>query len=216
MALLTLADLHQIHQNQTSLSKLCTHESEYVISSTDLANFQLLMRQLFLGLPVQPLLDVYPLMAQWVAEVQELAPELFKGSKKLWVDAPIVAPLATGDTSIFIQAHITYGLRQGVPRLYEWAMRPAKMTWQDAVKLWAVAMHYAIPPEKLFLIVLVLHPSRSTQKLRLQWDQMQQDQTQQWLIQLLTQPTALPETEIHRNTDNSLLLNLDAIPEVPL
>lgn len=216
MALLTLADLHQIHQNQTPLSKLCTHESEYVISSTDLANFQLLMRQLFLGLPVQSLLDAYPLMAQWVAEVQELAPELFKGSKKLWVDAPIITPLTTGDTSIFIQAHINYGLRQGVPRLYEWAIRPAKMTWQDAVKLWAVAMHYAIPPEKLSLIVLALHPSLPVQKLRLQWDQMQQDQTQQWLIQLLTQPTALPEPEIYRNTDNSLLLNLDAIPEVPL
>ena len=215
MALLTLADLHRIHQNQTPLSSSCTHESEYVISSTDLANFQLLMKQLFLGLPVQPLLDVYPLMAQWVAEVQELAPELFKRSRKLWVDAPIITPLTTGDTSIFIQVHINYGFRQGVPRLYEWAMRPAKMTWQDAVKLWAVAMHYAIPPEKLSLIVLVLHPSRSAQKLRLQWDREQQDQTQQWLIQLVTQPTDLQTPQIH-NADYSLLLNLDTIPEVPL
>lgn len=216
MALLTLADLHRIHQNQTPLSSSCTHESEYVISSTDLANFQLLMRQLFLGLPVQSLLDAYPLMAQWVAEVQELAPELFKRSRKLWVDAPIITPLTTGDTSIFIQVHINYGFRQGVPRLYEWAMRPAKMTWQDAVKLWAVAMHYAIPSEKLSLIVLVLHPSRSAQKLRLKWDREQQDQTQQWLIQLLTQPTDLQTPQIHNNTDYSLLLNLDTIPEVPL
>ncbi|NJO66097.1 MAG: hypothetical protein HC832_00235 [Leptolyngbyaceae cyanobacterium RM1_405_57] len=216
MALLTLVDLHQIHQNQTPLSSSYTHKSEYVISSTDLANFQLLMKQLFLGLPVQSLLDAYPLMAQWVAEVQELAPELFKGSKKLWVDAPIITPLTTGDTSIFIQAYINYGLRQGVPRLYEWAMRPAKMTWQDAVKLWAVAMYYAIPPEKLSLIVLVLHPFRATQKVRLQWDETQQNQTQQWLIQLLTQPTDLQAPQIQNNTDYSLLLNLDTIPEVPL
>ena len=216
MALLTLADLYQIHQKQTPLSRSCTHESEYVISSTDLANFHLLIKQLFLGLPVQSLLNAYPSMAQWVAEVQELAPDLFRGGRKLWVDAPIITPLKTGDTSIFIQAHINYGLRQGVPRLYEWAMRPAKMTWQDAVKLWAVAVHYAILPEKLSLIVLVLHPSRSAQKLRLQWDREQQDQTQQWLIQLLTQPTDLQAPQIHNNTDYSLLLNLDTIPEVPL
>jgi hypothetical protein len=216
MTLLTLADLHRIHQNQTPLSGACTHESEYVISSADLANFQLLMKQLFLGLPVQSLLDAYPLMAQWVAEVQELAPELFKRSKKLGVDAPIITPLTTGDTPVFIQVHVNYGFRQGVPRLYEWATRPAKLTWQDAVKLWAVAMHYAIPPEKLSLIVLALHPSRSAQKLRLRWDREQQDQTQQGLIQLLTQPTGLQTPQIHSNTDYSLLLNLDTLPEVPL
>jgi hypothetical protein len=174
------------------------------------------MKQLFLGLPMQSLLNAYPLMAQWVAEVQELAPELFKRSKKLWIDVPILAPLATGDTPVFIQVHVNYGFRQEVPRLYEWATRPAKMTWQDAVKLWAVATHYAIPPEKLFLIILVLHPSQSAQKLRLQWDREQQDQTQQWLIQLLMQPTDLQAPQIHSNTDYSLLLNLDTIPEVPL
>jgi hypothetical protein len=216
MTLLTLADLHQIHQNQTPLSRSCTHESEYVISSTDLANFQLLMKQLFLGLPVQSLLDAYPLMAQWVAEVQELAPELFKGSKKLWVDAPIITPLTTGDTSIFIQAHINYGLRQGIPRLYEWTMRPTEITWQDAVKLWMVSVHYTIPPKQLSLIVLALHPSCAAQKVRLQWDEIQQNQTQQWLIQLLTQPTAPQAPQVQDNTEYSVLLNLDTIPEVPL
>ena len=35
-------------------------------------------------------------------------------------------------------------------------------------------------------------------------------------MQLLTQPTNLPVPEIHTNTDYSLLLNLDAIPEVSL
>jgi hypothetical protein len=180
------------------------------------ANFQLLMKQLFLGLPVQPLLDTHPMIAQWVAEVQELVPELFEGRKKLWIDAPMIAPLTMGDTSIFIQAHVNYGLRRGIPRLYEWAVRPAKITWQDAVKLWLMTIHYAIPPEKLFLIVLALHPSRAAQKVRLQWDQTQQNQTQQWLIQLLTQPTALQAPQIHNNNDYSLLLNLDTIPEVPL
>jgi hypothetical protein len=213
MALFTLADLHQAHQRQQPLLGLRTHESEFAF---DPANFQLLMRQLFLELPVQPLLNNYPLITRWVAEIQELVPELFQGRKKLWIDVPMIAPLTTGNTPIFIQVQVNYGLRRGVPRLYEWAIRSAKPTWQDAVKLWAMVVHYTIPPEKLSLIVLALHPSLPTQKLRLQWDQMQQDQTQQWLIQLLTQPTALPEPEIHRNTDNSLLLNLDAIPEVPL
>lgn len=216
MALLTLADLHQIHQNPTPLSSSCTHESECVISPTDLANFQLLMKQLFLGLPVQSLLDNHSLMARWVAEVQELVPELFQNRKKLWIDAPMIAPLTTGDTPIFIQVQVNYGLRRRIPRLYEWAIRSVKPTWQDAVKLWVMAVHYAIPPEKLSLIVLALHPSLPAQKLRLQWDQEQQEQTQQWLIQLLTQPTNLPVPEIHTNTDYSLLLNLDAIPEVSL
>lgn len=216
MTLLTLADLHQIHQNQTPLSRSCTHESEYVISSADLANFQLLMKQLFLGLPVQSLLDAHPLMAQWLPEVQELAPELFQVRKKLWIDVPIIAPLDTGAALTFIQVQASYGLRHGIPRLYEWAVRPAKMTWQDAVKLWGVTRQYAIPPEKLSLIVLALHPSRSAQKFRLQWDQKQQEQTQQWLIQLLTQPADLRASEMDKNDDCSVWLNLEAIPEVPI
>ncbi|NJL37349.1 MAG: hypothetical protein HC840_22525 [Leptolyngbyaceae cyanobacterium RM2_2_4] len=216
MALFTLADLHQVHQRQQPLLGLRTHESEFAFDRADPANFQLLMKQLFLGLPVQPLLNAHPLMARWVAEVQELAPELFQGRKKLWLDVPMVAPLRTGDAPIFIQVQVNYGLRRGMPRLYEWAIRSAKPTWQDAVKLWAIAVHYAIPPEKLSLIVLVLHPSLPAQKLRLQWDQEQQEQTQQWLMQLLTQPTKLPVPEIHTNTDYSVLLNLDAIPEVSL
>lgn len=216
MTLLTLADLHQLYQNQQPFLELRTHESEYAINSADPANFQLLMRQLFLKLPVQPLLDAHPLMAQWVAEVQELVPELFERRKKLWIDAPMIAPLTTEGTSIFIQVQVNYGLRRGIPRLYEWAIRSAKPTWQDAVKLWAMSVHYAIPPEKLSLIGLALHPVLPAQKLRLQWDQTQQDQTQQWLMQLLTQPTKLPVPEIRTNTDYSLLLNLEAIPEMPL
>lgn len=216
MALFTLADLHQVHQRQQPLLGLRTHESEFALDRADPANFQLLMKQLFLGLPVQPLLDTHPLMARWVTEAQELVPELFQGRKKLWIDAPMIAPLTTGDTPIFIQVQVNYGLRRGMPRLYEWAIRSAKPTWQDAVKLWVMSVHYTIPPEKLSLVGLALHPSLPAQKLRLQWDQTQQDQTQQWLMQLLTQPTKLPMPEIHTNTDYSLLLNLDAIPEVPL
>ena len=216
MALFTLADLHQVHQCQQPLLGLRTYESEFAFGPADPANFQLLMKQLFLGLPVQPLLNAHPLIARWVAEVQELVPELFQGRKKLWIDAPMIAPLTTGDTPIFIQVQVNYGLRRGIPRLYEWAIRSAKPTWQDAVKLWAMSVHYAIPPEKLSLTGLVLHPVLPAQKLRLQWDQTQQDQTQQWLIQLLTQTINLPVPEVHTNTDYSVLLNLDAIPEVPL
>jgi hypothetical protein len=216
MALFTLADLHQVHQRQQPLLGLRTHESEFAFGSADPANFQLLMKQLFLGLPVQPLLNAHPLTARWVAEIQELVPEIFQGSKKLWIDVPMIAPLTTGDTPILIQVQVNYGLRRGMPRLYEWAIRSAKPTWQDAVKLWAMSVHYTIPPEKLSLIILALHPVLPAQKLRLQWNQTQQDQTQQWLIQLLTQPINLPVPEIHTNTDYSVLLNLDAIPEVPL
>jgi hypothetical protein len=216
MALFTLADLHRVHQRQQPLLGLRTHESEFAFDPADPANFQLLMKQLFLGLPVQPLLDTHPLIARWVGEVQELVPELFQGRKRLWIDVPMLAPLRTEDTPIFIQAHVNYGLRQEIPRLYEWGMRPAKIIWQDAVKLWVVAMYYAIPPEKLSLIVLALHPSRSTQKLRLQWNQEQQEQTQQWLVQLLTQPATPPGRDVHKGDKTSLLLNLDAIPEVPM
>ena len=76
MALFTLADLHQVHQCQQPLLGLRTYESEFAFGPADPANFQLLMKQLFLGLPVQPLLNAHPLIARWVAEVQELVPEL--------------------------------------------------------------------------------------------------------------------------------------------
>lgn len=216
MTLLTLTDLHQFYQEQQSLLEGDTYRAKYQFNSADPVNFQLLMKQLFLGLPVQPFLETHPKIAQWVSEVKDLLPQLFERKKKFWIDVPILAPLGIENTSFSLQAHVNYGLKQGIPRLYEWAVRPAQLTWQDTVKLWLITTYYAVAPEKLSLVVIALHPTLPAQKLRFRWDQTQHNQTQQWLMQLLIQPISSPSPEIYESTDDSLLLNWDAIPEVPL
>jgi hypothetical protein len=213
MALFTLADLHQVHQHQQPLLGLRTHESEFAF---DAANFQLVMKQLFLGLPVQPLLDAHPQMAAWVEEIKDLAPELFQLKKKLAIDRPVIAPLVLGDDPIFIQVHVNLGFRRGVPRLYEWAVRQPELTWQDRIKLWATTIHYAFPPESVQLVVLALNATKPAQKRKLRWNSILHQQTERSLIQLLTQPPEQTANFPFSQSTGFDLIDLEAIPEIPI
>jgi hypothetical protein len=95
MSIINLADIQLINKRQQPLlfttQKYHPNRSEY--DSVIATNFHLVMRQQFLELTVEPLLNNHPQIAQWVSQVQEIAPELFPVRKKLLVDNPVIAPV---------------------------------------------------------------------------------------------------------------------------
>ncbi len=47
-----------------------------------------------------------------------------------------------------------------------------------------------VPPEKLQLTILALHPKQAAKKHEIHWNQQRHEKTQQWLVSVLTeQPT---------------------------
>ncbi|MFN6456133.1 MAG: hypothetical protein RM022_028605 [Nostoc sp. EfeVER01] len=218
MPVINLADIQQITktQQQVLFPSQKYHPNRSAFDSIVADNFSLVMRQLFLGLTVEPLLNAYPQIAQWVYQIQELAPEIFKSRKKLLVDNPVIAPLAINDDKHFIQVLTNIAFKQGIPRLYEWAIRHPYLSWQDRVKLWTTARQYSVTPNQIQLVVLALHPDKAAQRLDVRWNKKDQMQTEKWLIKLLTQS---PDNKSQSNIvipELSSMVNLEAIPEVKI
>ncbi|MEG4246255.1 hypothetical protein QUA51_26580 [Microcoleus sp. Pol10_D6] len=194
MYLLTLSNLNQtVQPNQLQKPSLVPNYLQQ--------HLQLLVKQILMGLPVEPILNNYPQLQQWVNELKELSPTLFLPQRKLFVDIPIQAKLhlkKQGETVKnsspspsfkVIQVPASVGFVKGRPKLFEWAIRHPVMTWEDRVKLWVAAQFFKIEPEKLQLIVLALHPTQPAQKVKFVWDTKQHRQTKNWL-----------QTQIHSQT----------------
>ena len=209
MSLITIPQLNQI----IAKNRLLPVVKDDNATKQDEANFQLVMKQMFLGLPVEPLLMVHPHMGRWMRQMKKLAPELFQPKMKLLIDTQIVAPLAE---NAFIQVHTNLGFRRGIPRLYEWAVRRPKLIWQDRIKLWAACEQYSVSPQLVQLIILALHPSKPVCRVKIGWNQEQHAQTQLWLSQIVNQ--SLEETPVRPQVEQSItpMLDLETIPEVTI
>lgn len=184
MYLLTLSNLNQtVQPNQLQKPSLVPNYLQQ--------HLQLLVKQILMGLPVEPILNSNPQLQQWVNELKELAPTLFLPQRKLFIDIPIQAKLhlrKQGETVKHsspsfkvIQVPANVGFVKGRPKLFEWAIRHPVMTWEDRVKLWVATQFFKIEPEKLQLIVLALHPNQPAQKVKFVWDTKQHRQTRNWL-----------------------------------
>ncbi|MEG4301796.1 hypothetical protein [Microcoleus sp. D3_18a_C4] len=192
MYLLTLSNLNQtVQPNQLQKPSLVPNYLQQ--------HLQLLVKQILMGLPVEPILNNYPQLQQWVNELKELSPTLFLPQRKLFVDITLQAKLhlrKQGETVKHpspsfkvIQVPANVGFVKERPKLFEWAIRHPVMTWEDRVKLWVAAQFFKIEPEKLQLIVLALHPTQPAQKVKFVWDTKQHRQTRNWL-----------QTQIHSQT----------------
>lgn len=184
MYLLTLSNLNQtVQPNQLQKPSLVPHYLQQ--------HLQLLVKQILMGLPVEPILNNYPQLQQWVNELKKLSPTLFLPQRKLFVDIPIQAKLHlkkqgeivkhSSPSFKVIQVPANVGFVKGRPKLFEWAIRHPVMTWEDRVKLWVAAQFFKIEPENLQLIVLALHPNQPAQKVKFVWDTKQHRQTRNWL-----------------------------------
>jgi hypothetical protein len=217
MPLINLFDIQQIHR--TRQQPLFPHQkynqNHSTFDSIIANNFHMVMKQLFLQLPVEPLLYAHPEIAQWIAQLQELAPEIFPTYKKLLVDTLIVAPMTTDSDSNFIEVFTNIGFKQGVPKIYEWGIRHPRLSWQDRVKLWAATVKYSISPNKIHLVILALDLVKPPQRLNIRWNKKLHQQTEKWLIKLLTKPH---EDNLESNLINntSSMINLNAVAEVQI
>ncbi|MBD2666925.1 hypothetical protein B6N60_04927 [Richelia sinica FACHB-800] len=218
MPIINLADIQQITKNQQQLlfPHQKHHQNHSASNSIIADNFQLVMKQLFLQLPIQPFLNDHPQIAQLVNQVQELAPELFHPRKKLLVDNAIIAPLTVNNENYFIQSITNIAFKRGIPRIYEWAVRYPKVSWQDRIKLWNTTIQYAVIPNQMQLVILALDPVKPAQRLNICWHKKYHRQTEKWLIKLLNQPQENDAQSNKINQDISSLVNLNDISEVSI
>ncbi len=214
MKLLTLSDFQPIRSNK-STSSLVPNQIQQ--------QFQLLVKQMLMGLPVEPILDNYPQFQQWIISLKELAPSLFVSQKKLFVDLAIMARiewnLDANNTSYpssfpLIEVQTNVGIIKGRKRLFEWGIRHPSLSYSDRIKLWVATEHFQVSPEEMQLIVLALHPTKTAQKVVFNWDSKQHKLTRNWLVKRIN-PSIATNT---KNTDATLALvkSLDQIEEIPL
>jgi hypothetical protein len=229
MHLLTLSALHEIVNSNS------TTNTSPLVPAYIQEQLQLAVKQMLMGLPVEPILDNNPLIQQWVNELKELSPSLFVPHKKLLPDIPLTAKVDLNSSLltnlnqkyypqhqfkiIEVRAHI--GIVKGKPRLFEWAIRHPILSWQDRVKLWVAAEYFKIQPQELQLIVLALHPTRAAQKVSFSWDRRQHRQIKNWLlntIKLETEQTFVNSEHFLASQAEEIAtaINLDELDEVSL
>ncbi|MEG3934901.1 hypothetical protein QT990_27240 [Microcoleus sp. T3_B1] len=194
---------------------------------------QLLVKQILMGLPVEPILNSHPQFQQWVFQLKELSPSLFLPQRKLFVDIPLQTKLdrrkrgVTEENSSpsppfkVIQVRTNVGLVKGTPKLFEWAIRHPVLTWQDRVKLWVAAEFFEIEPHKLQLIVLALHPTQPAKKVLFAWDSKQHRKTQNWLLTTIERETEQTVFKLNgyltpQPKEVATAINLDEINEVSI
>ncbi|MBD2771297.1 hypothetical protein [Iningainema tapete] len=154
----------------------------------DQKNLQLVIKQIFLELPVKPLLEAHPQINQWVEQVRAQVPEIFTLKKdKLLIDAHFSAALQLNEDNAVIEINTNVAFEKKSVKLIEWAIRQPRLNWYDKVKLWVTSEYLMIPPEQLQLTILALHSKQAAKKHEIYWNQKQHEETQQWLVSVLTE-----------------------------
>lgn len=148
-------------------------------------HLHLVIRQLQMQLPVEPLLKSDPLLANLVHVLLTTVPKLLHPSHPIRLHTPLAVPLDVGGTHIAIEAAINLGFHRGKPKLFEWGVRSPELNWRDHVKLWVATQYFQCPPELIHLTVIALHPEALPQVQRHTWSLELHNQTQSWLIDTL-------------------------------
>ncbi|MFB2922921.1 hypothetical protein [Aerosakkonema funiforme] len=233
MHLLTLSDLKPIGINKSS----------FLVSTYVQQQFQLTIKQTLIGLPVEPILDNYPQLNQWVCSLKKLLPSLFIPHKKLFVDFPLTAQLeckscrensTSSCCNQVIEVRTNVGIVRERPRLFEWGIRHPLLSYSDRIKLWVATEYFQINPNEMRLTVLALHPTEAAQKVVFNWDNKQHKRTRNWLIKRINEKISQPDqpsivlgktnTDMGNivtpvsDTDRAIALvkSIDEIDEVPL
>lgn len=181
-------------------------------------HLQLVIRQLHLNLPVEPLLQADPALHHLVCEVQASLPNALRPGRRLQLNHPIAALL---NDQTYVRVEVNVGFRQGQLKLFEWAIRQPHLTWSDRVKLWVTTKYFQLHPNDVTLIVVALHLDQLAQKMVYHWNAELHEQTERWLFSLLSEScqstvSISSTTEPYSNEITDVLKNLEAIEEVPI
>ena len=161
-------------------------------------HFQLAMKQTCMKLPTEPLLIAHPQIDRWIVEVGLLFPQVFEWEPpKLLVDRQLGAKLCIGNQDAFVQINTNVAfLGNRNANLIEWAIRHPSLNWPDKVKLWVTAECLSLPPEKLKLTILALHPTHPGKRHEISWDSHQHKETRNWLVSVMTKQATPTKTPI--------------------
>jgi hypothetical protein len=214
-----LSDIYQKIQEQSGqfLPSFQVSESSKISHSLQ-QQFQLIVKQKQLELPVESLLSSNSLLADWIAKLEQLIPGLFKSNKKLYLDCPLTAKLPLNRKHChWLQVPVNLAIIRNKIRLLEWVIRSPQLNWQDRVKLWVTCESLKLNPNDLAIIICAFYPERHPKKVIIYWREKEHRKTQRFLQRLLCDRSV--NSFNHSLEANSLpphLLNLDEIPEVPI
>ena len=137
-------------------------------------------------LPIEPILAAYPQMEEWLREMQELLPSLFKlPLNKLHLNTTYSHAIAVNGTTQCIQVSSNAVYKKQKTLLIDWAIRQGRPRWSDNIKLWVATECLAVRPENIMLIILAVHPSEPATKLTINWDSEKHKKARKQVIKLL-------------------------------
>lgn len=203
MPVITISGLNTLI-NPPKLSLPIDTEQEYL---------QLAMKQTCMKLPTESLLIAHPKIDRWTMEIGFLYPEVFEWEDpQFLVDVQFTTQLYnTKDIWVQINTNAAF-LKNGYVNLIEWSIRQPTLNWTDKVKLWATTEYLSLPPEKLKLTILALHPTYPAKRHEISWDSQQHEETRKWLMSVLTAqapPVPIPVASTAK-------LDLEKIAEVEI
>lgn len=212
MQITTLSDL-TVAYNECQGKLISSTES--LVSSTIQQQLKQLIKQKHLGLPIDHFLKANPIMLNWIEELEQAFPALFKPKKKLILDHNINRRLILKNhPSRLIETSVNVGINKGKVKLFEWAVRYPAISWQEEIKLWAASSYFNTKPSNLKLIIFAFHPERPLEKEIVQWNIESEERTEQKLVELLT--NSAPKVPKRQIPEFDELLDIEGIEEVPL
>jgi len=117
--------------------------------------FHQIVRQLLLGLPVEPLLEAYPKIKHWVEQLQQAAPEIFQeqpGCRRSWDEQGQVVFNDVVLSTTYDLVIQSYSLAE----IIDWTTSFAneeylETSWNTQLKLYLFAENYHYLPDKITL-----------------------------------------------------------------
>lgn len=197
----------------SGLNTLINPPKLYLPIDTEQEYLQLAMKQTCMKLPTESLLIAHPKIDRWIMEISFLCPEVFEWEPpQFLVDVQFTALLCnTKNTWVQINTNAAF-LNNGYVNLIEWSIRQPTLNWTDKIKLWVTTEYQSLPPEKLKLTILALHPTYPAKRHEISWDTQQHEETRKWLMSVLTAPA--PPVPIP--VASTAKLDLEKIAEVEI
>lgn len=220
-----------IEQKESPLTPEAKHRQEVG------NHFHLLIKQLLMGLPVEPLLEAYPQMQYWISSLKIAAPEIF-------ADEPNTFKECDHHRTLIYEGHllsVVYNLLlvdENHAQIIEWTTAtlphsPLQLEndWKTRLYLYLLAETSDYQPEQISLIYWFLQSDKEPVSFRFEYDESLHQMTHlcltallnklnEWLSVYQKEEKSFPLAKVSKLYSQPLkkeeLFNLDDIEEVPL
>ena len=190
-------------------------------------NFNHLMQQMSMGLPIEPLLQSYPKMQEWVETLRPITDVPGQKSWNVVIQQLINGYLASCKYDLLVQTDeqvtaIDWSIKRNIP-----TPTTLENSWQTKLKLFLLASVEEIPPENISIIYCFLNSSNGAVFYRFDYTSSKHEDCLKELDKLLADPENVESdklvVDMHAYNLKRLLNNeisakeyLDSIPEVEI